>query len=122
MLWAVCNVLSVLRCVPCAGLGFLVRFYYLPVLPLAGVTGTAKPRDSIGGLQRIGFRGGHRMGWLGWAGLGWAGWAGLGWLAGVTGAAKQRAGIFRALRPRPAGCGPQPMRTLKVRTKHCGFP
>ena len=47
-------------------------------------------------------------GWLaGWAGLaGWLGW--LGWLAGVTGRAKQRAGIFRALRPRPAGCGPQP--------------
>ena len=47
-------------------------------------------------------------GWL--AGLaGWAGW--LGWLAGVTGGAKQRAGIFRALRPRPAGCGPQPTRS-----------
>ena len=44
----------------------------------------------------------HRTGW---AGLGWlAGWAGLAGLAGwVTKCRMQRAGRFRALRPRPSG-------------------
>ena len=74
---------------------------------LAGWRGTPWPGKRVrpSGLQRIGMSGGHRMGWAGWAGL-------AGWLAGLTGGAKQRAGIFRALRPRPAGCGPQPINIL----------
>ena len=42
----------------------------------------------------------HRTGWRGWAGLAGLGWAGL---AGLTKCRVQRAGRFRALRPRPSG-------------------
>ena len=82
-----------------AGLGWLLSWLGW-LAGLAGMKINCFLKQFIGILsprRGSGTRAQNRRGWLGWL-AGWAGW--LGWL---TKCRMQRAGRFRALRPRPSG-------------------
>ena len=87
-----------------AGLGWLLSWLGW-LAGLAGMKINCFLKQFIGFLSHrrgSGTRAQNRRGCLGW--LGWLP-GGAGWLGWLTKCRMQRAGRFRALRPRPAGCG-----------------